>query len=85
MAQGSQKRITKASISAGWPVIQYANNHFQELGELLSSPPAGITVSLADESDIHKWKVVMEGPVDSPYAVSIDKQSLLLHSIVFSY
>jgi hypothetical protein len=42
----------------------------QELGELLTSPPAGITVALADESDIYKWKVTMEGPVDSPYVVS---------------
>jgi len=42
----------------------------QELGELLTSPPAGITVALADESDIYKWKVTMEGPADSPYAVS---------------
>jgi Ubiquitin-conjugating enzyme len=42
----------------------------QELGELLTSPPAGITVVLADESDIFKWKVTMEGPADSPYAVS---------------
>jgi ubiquitin-protein ligase len=42
----------------------------QELGELLTSPPTGITVALADESDIYKWKVTMEGPADSPYAVS---------------
>jgi ubiquitin-protein ligase len=50
----------------------------QELGELLVSPPPGITVSLADESDIYKWKVVMEGPVDSPYAVSGSQTTLLL-------
>ncbi len=47
-----------------------AYNLFQELSELTSSPPAGITVSLADESDLFKWKVTMEGPADSPYAVS---------------
>lgn len=40
----------------------------KELGDLLISPPAGITVSLADESNIYIWKVVMEGPPDSPYA-----------------
>ncbi|ERF76269.1 hypothetical protein EPUS_04346 [Endocarpon pusillum Z07020] len=40
----------------------------KELSELTSSPPAGITVSLADESDLLKWKVTMEGPADSPYA-----------------
>jgi Ubiquitin-conjugating enzyme len=50
----------------------------QELTELLGSPPAGITVSLADESDIYKWKVVMEGPADSPYAVC-DSPFMALH------
>lgn len=35
----------------------------------MTSPPAGITVSLADESNLFQWKVTMEGPAGSPYAV----------------
>ena len=71
MAQGSQKRITKVcGSSRRLAMVIVANDLFQELSELISSPPAGITVSLADESDLFKWKVTMEGPADSPYAVS---------------
>lgn len=36
----------------------------------MTSPPAGITVALADESNLFQWKVTMEGPAGSPYAVS---------------
>jgi hypothetical protein len=43
----------------------------QELAELTTNPPAGITVELADEKDIYVWKAVMEGPAGSPYAVSL--------------
>jgi len=39
----------------------------KELSELVQSPPAGISVTLADESDLFKWKVFMKGPEDSPY------------------
>ncbi|GAD96766.1 ubiquitin conjugating enzyme (UbcB), putative [Paecilomyces variotii No. 5] len=39
----------------------------KELSELVESPPPGIKVELADESDIYKWKVYMDGPEDSPY------------------
>lgn len=39
----------------------------KELAELTESPPAGITVDLVDESDLYKWKVLMEGPEDTPY------------------
>ena len=35
----------------------------------MNSPPAGISVSLADESDLFIWKVLMQGPEDSPYSV----------------
>jgi hypothetical protein len=41
----------------------------QELAELVESPPAGITVELANESNLYEWKVYMEGPENSPYAV----------------
>jgi ubiquitin-protein ligase len=40
------------------------------LAELTSSPLPGITVALEDESNLLKWKVTMEGPAGSPYAVS---------------
>ncbi|OAL24444.1 hypothetical protein AYO20_10670 [Fonsecaea nubica] len=42
----------------------------KELGELTTSPPAGITVALADEANLFEWKVTMEGPAGSPYATS---------------
>jgi len=40
----------------------------KELTELTKEPPAGITVSLVSETDIHKWQILMEGPEKSPYA-----------------
>lgn len=48
------------------------NNHFfqqKELSELTESPPEGITVELADESNVYEWKVCMDGPEGSPYHV----------------
>ncbi|KAJ5439569.1 Ubiquitin conjugating enzyme E2 B [Penicillium daleae] len=39
----------------------------KELSELVESPPDGITVELADEANLYKWKVFMEGPEGSPY------------------
>lgn len=38
---------------------------------MTSSPPAGIKVSLVDESNVHNWNVVLDGPEGSPYAVPI--------------
>lgn len=35
----------------------------------MESPPEGITVELADESNLYEWKVYMEGPEGSPYQV----------------
>ncbi|KAL4897270.1 ubiquitin-conjugating enzyme/RWD-like protein [Aspergillus ambiguus] len=40
----------------------------KELAELVESPPAGITVELANEANLYEWKVFMEGPDNSPYA-----------------
>ena len=40
-----------------------------ELAELMETPPAGISVQLADESDVYKWKVFMKGPEGTPYQV----------------
>ncbi|KAF4943256.1 hypothetical protein F66182_18781 [Fusarium sp. NRRL 66182] len=39
----------------------------KELAELMETPPAGISVQLADESDVYKWKVFMKGPEGTPY------------------
>lgn len=41
----------------------------KELAELTESPPEGISVTLADESNLYNWKVYMEGPEGSPYHV----------------
>ncbi|KIX03228.1 uncharacterized protein Z518_06780 [Rhinocladiella mackenziei CBS 650.93] len=50
----------------------------KELGELMTSPPAGITVELVDESNLFQWKVTMEGPAGSPYASGNFNLSLTL-------
>ncbi len=41
----------------------------QELAEVTTNPPAGIKVSLVDESNVHNWNVTMDGPEGSPYDV----------------
>ncbi|KAK4189428.1 ubiquitin-conjugating enzyme [Podospora australis] len=40
----------------------------KELTDVTSNPPAGMTISLPDDSDIHKWHVTMDGPSETPYA-----------------
>lgn len=40
----------------------------KELGELTQNPPAGTSVELKDESNLHAWKVSMEGPSGTPFA-----------------
>ncbi|KAK5447821.1 hypothetical protein LTS15_009320 [Exophiala xenobiotica] len=54
----------------------------KELGELMTSPPAGISVALADESNLFQWKVTMEGPAGSPYAKLVHQlvKLVLLHN-----
>ncbi|GAQ36695.1 ubiquitin conjugating enzyme [Aspergillus niger] len=39
----------------------------KELAELVESPPEGIVVKLADESNLYTWNVYMDGPEKSPY------------------
>ncbi|KAJ5834985.1 Ubiquitin-conjugating enzyme E2 [Penicillium robsamsonii] len=41
----------------------------KELAELTESPPEGITVELADESNVYEWRVKMDGPEGSPFHV----------------
>lgn len=69
---GSQKRIAKVRVALRLQITN-VSNRMQELSELVESPPPGIKVELADESDIYKWKVYMEGPEDSPYQVRYAK------------
>ncbi|KAH8912656.1 ubiquitin-conjugating enzyme [Coniochaeta sp. PMI_546] len=40
----------------------------KELAECTKSPPQGMTVTLASESNLHKWHVTLQGPPNSPYA-----------------
>ncbi|KAK4044143.1 ubiquitin-conjugating enzyme/RWD-like protein [Parachaetomium inaequale] len=40
----------------------------KELAECTSSPPPGITVTLPNDSDLHKWHVTLDGPENSVYA-----------------
>ncbi|KAH8895844.1 ubiquitin-conjugating enzyme [Thozetella sp. PMI_491] len=40
----------------------------KELAECSENPPSGMTVALAEESDLHKWHVTLAGPADSAYA-----------------
>lgn len=68
----SIKRITKVStqMPCQRTIIQLTI-YSQELTGLVESPPDGIKVELVDETDIHHWKVFMEGPEDSPYRVHV--------------
>ncbi|KAK3318822.1 ubiquitin-conjugating enzyme/RWD-like protein [Apodospora peruviana] len=39
----------------------------KELSECMANPPAGMRVSLANDADVHKWHIVLEGPPNTPY------------------
>ncbi|KAL9094784.1 MAG: hypothetical protein Q9165_003055 [Trypethelium subeluteriae] len=39
-----------------------------ELSEVTSDPPAGTKVRLVEESDVHIWEILMDGPEQSPYS-----------------
>lgn len=70
---GSQKRIAKVQPYSPFPATIHATSkltaRLKELAELTESPPAGITVELANESNLYEWKVFMDGPEGSPYHV----------------
>jgi len=53
------------------PENQDGADRNQELGDLTKTPPHGMNVALADEGNLYKWKVTMEGPSDSPYRVGV--------------
>lgn len=40
----------------------------KELAEISQNSPAGMQVSLVDESSLLNWKIILSGPQDSPYA-----------------
>ncbi|KAJ9162166.1 Ubiquitin-conjugating enzyme [Coniochaeta hoffmannii] len=40
----------------------------KELAECTRSPPPGMSIALASESNLHKWHVVLQGPPNTPYA-----------------
>ncbi|SZF01304.1 unnamed protein product [Blumeria hordei] len=40
----------------------------KEFAEVSHSPPAGIKISLVDESSLLNWKIILTGPEGSPYA-----------------
>ncbi|KAK3294412.1 ubiquitin-conjugating enzyme/RWD-like protein, partial [Chaetomium fimeti] len=40
----------------------------KELAECTTTPPAGISITLPDDSDLHKWHVTVEGPEGTVYA-----------------
>ncbi|KAK3323859.1 ubiquitin-conjugating enzyme/RWD-like protein [Cercophora scortea] len=40
----------------------------KELADCSASPPAGMSITLASDSDVHKWHITLDGPVGSAYA-----------------
>ncbi|KAL2863667.1 signal peptidase complex catalytic subunit SEC11 [Aspergillus lucknowensis] len=56
-----RKEDIVGSVRGYMPMVGY------ELAELIESPPEGITVELANESNLYEWKVLMDGPDGSPY------------------
>ena len=40
----------------------------QELAECSADPPAGVTIALPDDSNLHRWHVTISGPPNTPYA-----------------
>jgi ubiquitin-protein ligase len=42
----------------------------KEYTEVTKDPPAGVQVTM-DETNVHNWHIVLDGPDGSPYAVII--------------
>ncbi|KAK7748688.1 hypothetical protein SLS53_000710 [Cytospora paraplurivora] len=40
----------------------------KELNECITNPPPGMTIHLPEESNLHKWHVVLQGPPSTPYS-----------------
>ena len=41
----------------------------KEYSELQKKPLDGMKISLASESDMHQWQILLDGPKGSPYEV----------------
>lgn len=80
----SVKRITKASTQIPCHRTITQLTYSQELTGLVESPPEGIKVELVDETDIHHWKVFMEGPEDSPYRVHVPPTIQLKRNLIYN-
>ena len=39
----------------------------QELAELTSNPPSLMKINLPNESDLHKWHIILSGPPSTPF------------------
>lgn len=63
----------------GHQVYSTITNEHQELGDLSKNAPVGMTVGLKEESNMNIWKVDMEGPAGTPYAVRLLKKTVLDH------
>ncbi len=70
----TQKRITKVytALSSSPDILQRRHSgrltrSCQELQECMTKPPAGMTVALASEKDLHKWHVTLAGPPQTAY------------------
>ncbi|KAI9800535.1 MAG: hypothetical protein M1825_004084 [Sarcosagium campestre] len=50
----------------------------KELADVMQNPPEGIKVSLADDKDLFRWNVAMEGPEESCFAGGHFKLLLVL-------
>lgn len=48
--------------------VCHALTRSQELGEIQSNPPEGVTITLPSESDFNLWMANITGPADSVYA-----------------
>ncbi|EAQ87677.1 hypothetical protein CHGG_04296 [Chaetomium globosum CBS 148.51] len=40
----------------------------KELAECTTNPPTGISITLPDDSDLHKWHITMDGPEGTVYS-----------------
>lgn len=45
-------------------------NNLQDFKEISNDPPLDMNVQLGTDGDMHKWVVTVNGPKESPYAVS---------------
>lgn len=62
MNQNDDKSSTKekgTSLNPGYGQILLRN----QLKELIKNPVDGFSIGLEDDSNIYKWRVVIEGPV----------------------